>query len=106
MSRNNSNQSTSNSNSNGNGANRVIPVVFLHPREGSEFAADIGPTTTGQAAVDGLVQERFIPAPTEAATYALQLQRTGKSIPLSTQLVDAGVTANDRIAVVASQVGA
>lgn len=102
MSRNSNNQNKNND----NGANRVIPVVFLHPREGSEFAADVGPTTTGQAAVDGLVQERFIPAPSETATYALQLQRTGKSIPLSTLLVDAGVTANDRIAVVASQVGA
>lgn len=87
-------------------ANRVVPVVFLHPREGSEFAADIGPTTTGQAAVDGLVQERFFPPPGETVSYALQLQRTGKSIPLSATLVDAGVVANDRIAVVASQMGA
>ena len=92
--------------SNGNSANRVIPVVFLHPREGSEFAADISPTTTGQAAIDGLVNERFIPAPSEATTYALQLQRTGKSIPLSGLIADAGVTANDRIAVVATQAGA
>lgn len=87
-------------------ANQVVPVVFLHPREGSEFAADIGPTTTGQAAIDGLVQERFFAPPDNTVSYALQLQRTGKTIPLSEALVNAGVTANDRIAVVATQAGA
>lgn len=99
-----------NSTNGGNGAaapaNRVVPVVFLHPRDGGEFEADIGPTTTGQAAVDGLVQERFFPPPSESVTYALQLQRTGKSIPLSEVLVNAGVAANDRVAVVATQAGA
>lgn len=87
-------------------ANRAVPVVFLHPREGSEFAADISPATTGQAAVDGLVQERFFPAPSESVSYALQLQRTGKSIPLSEPLMGFGVCANDRIAVLATQSGA
>jgi hypothetical protein len=91
---------------NGSNSNRVVPVVFLNPRGGDEFAADIGPTTTGQAAIDGLVTERFIPAPTQETTWALQLQRTGKSIPLSALLVEVGVIANDRIAVVASQSGA
>lgn len=107
MSKNNRQTSTTSTTAtSANAANRVIPVVFLHPRDGSEFAADIGPTTTGQAAVDGLVQEGFFPAPSESVSYALQLQRTGKSIPLGEVLANVGVTANDRIAVVATQAGA
>jgi len=87
-------------------ASRVVPVVFLHPRDGGEFAADIGPTTTGQAAIDGLVQEQFLPPPNAAMSYALQLQRTGKTIALSDTLVGAGVADNDRLAVLASQIAA
>ncbi|MDB4928270.1 MAG: hypothetical protein JWM10_754 [Myxococcaceae bacterium] len=100
-----SKNSTQNTN-NGNGANRVVPVVFLHPREGGVFEADVGPTTTGQAAIDGLIGEKFISAPDDKVSYGLQLQRTGKTIPLAGPMVEAGVMANDRVAVIVIQSGA
>lgn len=83
----------------------AFAVTFLHPREGSEFEADISAATTGQNVIDGLVQERFIDAPSDTVSYALQCQRTGKSLPLSTSLLTAGVQASDRVAVVATQSG-
>ena len=43
--------------------NTIIPVTFLHPRGGKEFSADIGPDTTGQKAIDGMIAAKFIEPP-------------------------------------------
>jgi hypothetical protein len=86
--------------------NGKISVVFLHPRDERQFSAHIGPATTGNMAIDGLVKAEFISAPTPSAPCALVLQRTGKTIPLHTALMDAGVRAEDTIQLVVPEEGA
>ena len=83
-----------------------IEVAFLHPRDCREFRAEVGGGTTGQKAIDELVKAGFIEAPSANAAYALQLQRTGKSIPLSGPLSAAGVQAGDVVAVTETSAGA
>lgn len=91
--------------SNGKASN-LIPVTFLHPRGGKEFGADIGPDTTGQQAMDGMIAAKFIEPADTKEVYALQLTRTAKSIPLNASIVGCGAKANDAIAVVAVSAGA
>jgi hypothetical protein len=86
--------------------NTIIPVTFLHPRGGKEFSADIGPDTTGQKAIDGMIAAKFIEPPGLKEQYALQLTRTGESVPLGASLVASGAKANDTIGVVAMNSGA
>lgn len=83
-----------------------IEVAFLHPRDSREFKAEIGGGTTGQKAIDELVKAGFLDAPGANAAYALQLQRTGKSIPLSAPVSSAGVQAGDVVAVTETSAGA
>lgn len=83
-----------------------IEVAFLHPRDSREFKAEIGGGTTGQKAIDELVKAGFIDAPSANAAYALQLQRTGKSIPLSSPFAAAGVQTGDLVAVTETSAGA
>lgn len=92
--------------SNSTKTSTIIPVTFLHPRGGKEFSADIGPDTTGQKAIDGMVEAKFLdPAGTKEA-YALQLTRTERNLPLTASLVASGAKANDTIAVVVVNSGA
>lgn len=83
-----------------------MEVAFLHPRDSREFKAEVGGGMTGQKAIDELVKAGFIEAPSANAAYALQLQRTGKSIPLSATMASAGVQAGDTIAVTETSAGA
>lgn len=83
-----------------------IELAFLHPRDSREFKAEIGGGTTGQKSIDELVKAGFIDAPSANAAYALQLQRTGKTIPLSTPFASAGVQSGDVIAVTETSAGA
>jgi hypothetical protein len=87
-------------------ANAKITAVFLHPRDSREFKAELGPGTTGKQAIDGLVKAGFIEAPSAAKAYALQLQRTGATIPLSSSLVSAGVQDGDILPVTETSAGA
>lgn len=86
--------------------NGKITVSFLHPRDSREFKAELGPGTTGKQAIDGLVKGNFIEVPNATRAYALQLQRTGASIPLSASLVSAGVQDADIVAVTETSAGA
>jgi hypothetical protein len=88
------------------GTNGKITTIFLHPRDSREFKAELGQGTTGQQAIDGLVKNNFIEAPGGTRAYALQLQRTGATIPLSSTLVAAGVQDGDHIPVTETSAGA
>lgn len=84
----------------------LIPVTFLHPRGGKEFAADIGPDTTGQQAIDGMIKEKFIDPAGPKEAHTLQHTRTGKLIPLSASIVSSGVKENDTITILVVNSGA
>lgn len=84
----------------------LIPVTFLHPRGGKEFSADIGPDTTGQQAIDGMIKEKFIDPSGPKEAYTLQLTRTGKLIPLSASIVSSGLKENDTITILVVNSGA
>ncbi len=87
-------------------SNGVISVTFLHPRGGKEFNADIGPDTTGQKAIDGMIEAKFIEPAGAKEAYTLQLTRTEKNIPLNASIVTSGAKVNDTIAVVVINSGA
>jgi hypothetical protein len=86
--------------------NGKITATFLHPRDSREFKAELGPGTTGRQAVDGLVKAAFIEAPSASRAYALQLQRSGAALPLSSSLVAGGVGDGDVVAVTETSAGA
>lgn len=83
-----------------------IKATFLHPRDSREFIAEIGSATTGQQAIDGLVKAGFIEAANGSRAYALQNQRTGKSIPITASLVSQGIGEGDLVAVTETSAGA
>lgn len=83
-----------------------VKLRFLHPRDSREFEAEVGAATTGQAALDGLIKAGFVEAPNGSRAFALQLQRTGKTIPLSASLVTQGAVEGDVVAVTETSAGA
>lgn len=85
---------------------KFIPVTFLHPRDGQQYEAEIGPKTTGQMALDGLIRVGFIEAAGAKGAYALQHQRRKCTLPLSATLTGEGVEAADTIAVILTNAGA
>jgi len=89
-----------------NKPSQIIAVTFLHPRGGKEFAADIGPDTTGQKAIDGMIEAKFLEPVGAREAYTLQLTRTEKNVPLNASIVASGAKAGDAIAVVAINSGA
>lgn len=66
----------------------------------------MGSATTGQAALDGLVKAGFIEAANGTRAYALQHQKTGKSIPVTASLVSSGVHEGDVVALTETSAGA
>lgn len=86
--------------------NKDITVIFLHPRDSTQFKAAIGPATTGAEALDGLISEGFIEKTDGTRNYVLQHQKTEKSIPRSASLVASGVADGDTVAVTETSEGA
>ncbi len=86
--------------------NDKLTLSFLHPRDSREFKAEVGVSTTGRQAIDSLARAGFIEAPSAAKAYALQLQRTGASIPLSSTMGAAGVQTGDVLPVTETSSGA
>lgn len=86
--------------------NGKMTVSFLHPRDSREFKAEIGPATTGQQAIEGLVKSNFVEPPGGNRAYALTHQKTGKTIPTSAAIAGAGVEDGDMIAVTETSAGA
>ncbi len=85
--------------------NGKVEIVFLHPRDGNKFPAELGPATTGAKAVEELVKANFIERAT-ARHLTLTHQRTGKTIPLSESIARAGVESGDLIQLTEIQEGA
>ncbi len=90
----------------GNRTSPYLMVVFLAHRGSDEFPVEIGMQTTGQAALDGLVEAKFIEPATAQQTYALGNPRKGANLPLDAALAASGVQNGDRIPVIAIQAGA
>lgn len=84
----------------------MIKVTFKHPRSAEGFPVELGPETTGQEALDGLLAEKFLEPVAGNRAYVLQNQRTSKSIPLSATFADAGVKDGDTVMVTLTNVGA
>ena len=85
---------------------KLFKVTFLAARGGEEMEVEIGPQTTGQIALDGLLAARFLTPPGADQMYVLQLERTSASLPLAESLASSGVKDGDRIAVVSAQAAA
>ena len=81
------------------GQKTQIKLTFSHPRDTRSFEAEVGPSTTAQAALDGLVKSGFLEPPAVKGAYSLQLARTGKSLPHSQSLVAQGAQDGDTIAI-------
>lgn len=77
----------------------TLDVTFLHPRTDRECKAEISVDLTAQQAVDELVKAGFLDAPEQHSWYALDLVRTGRTIPLSTAITSAGVRDGDQLRV-------
>jgi hypothetical protein len=86
--------------------NGKTTVTFLHPRDSRRYRGEIGPGTTGKQVVNGLVKDKFIEAPGATKAYAIQIQRTGASIPMSASLVSSGVENDDVLAITETSAGA
>lgn len=56
-------------------------VRFLHPRDGREFGAEVGPNVTGFACITELLRHGFI-VPLEVPLSYLLARRNGRRIPL------------------------
>lgn len=83
-----------------------IRITFTHPRDSRSFDVDVGPALTGQGALDGLVKQNFIEAPSAQRRYALALTRTGAQLPLSQALTASGAQDGDTITVTETSAGA
>lgn len=87
-----------------NNSDSLTTLTFTHPRSAKTFDADVGPDTTGQQALEGLRQAGFI-GPEVQGPFALQLTRTGESLPLGSSLVAQGARSGDTVAVVVASKG-
>jgi hypothetical protein len=82
----------------------LITLTFTHPRSGKTFAADVGPDTTGQQALEGLQSAGFI-TPEVQGPFAMQLTRTGETLPLGSSLAGSGAQSGDTVAVLVASKG-
>ncbi|MFO0590517.1 MAG: hypothetical protein U0441_23445 [Polyangiaceae bacterium] len=94
-----------------NGNQGLFTVTFLHPRQENEhaqnrFSAELGPDTTGQHALNGLIGEGFLAPPSEERAYTLQNQKRGTSLSLSEPLSAQGIGNGDIVAVIQTNAGA
>jgi len=81
-------------------------VIFTHPRDTSTYDADITPECTGQEALNGLIETKFIEPSAGTSAYSLKAASTGKAIPPSQGFGEAGIKDGDAIAVLLSESGA
>ncbi len=84
----------------------TIRVVFTHPRDSSSFEANVSPECTGQEAINGLVEAKFIQPPGATSAYSLKHSASGKAIAPSQSLSSSGVKDGDAVAVLLSESGA
>lgn len=83
-----------------------IKVKFESTRRSEGKEMMVGPTITGQKAIEGLVKHGYLEPTSDKRNYALSLKRTEAQIPLSATLVSQGVTDGDSVLVTETNVGA
>jgi hypothetical protein len=82
-----------------------MTVNFTHPHNSASFAADVDPACTGAAAVQGLIESKFLDEPGRGG-YDLTHARTGAPIGPAVTLASCGVQENDSINVLRRGSGA
>lgn len=80
-------------------------VNFTHPHRSDSFQADVAPECTGAAAVQGLVDAKFLEQPGQGG-YDLNLARSGALIGPSATLASCGVAEGEVINVLRRGSGA
>ena len=65
-------------------------VNFTHPHRSDAFQADVAPECTGAAALQGLIDAKFLEQPGQGG-YDLNLARTGAPIGPNATLASCGV---------------
>lgn len=89
-----------------NSQSNVAKVTFVVSGNSEVYEVEIDDALTGAAAIQGLVAQAGLPAPSPELSYALKLKRTKAELPLDRPLLQSGVQTGDIIAVVRSDIGA
>lgn len=83
-----------------------MQALFLHPRGGKVFEADVEPHTTGEQCINGLVEAKFLePASTERP-YTMIATRTQKQLLPAMRMQDVGAQQGDQFSVQQMERGA
>jgi len=80
-------------------------VHFTHPQRSDAFKADVAPECTGAAAVQGLIDAKFLEPPGQGG-YDLSLARTGAPVGPNATLASCGVQEGEVINVLRRGSGA
>ena len=71
-------------------------LAFTHPHRSDTFKADVAPECTGAAALQGLLDNKFLDEPGQGG-YDLSLARTGAPVGPNATLASCGVQEGDVI---------
>ncbi|HEY7327864.1 MAG TPA: hypothetical protein VH592_09505 [Gemmataceae bacterium] len=82
-----------------------MKVCFTHPHRSDTFEADVAPECTGKAAIEGLIDAKFLEQAKPSA-YDLAHARTSTPVGANATLASCGVQEHDVINVVRSGSGA
>jgi hypothetical protein len=82
-----------------------MKLSFAHPHRSDTFQADVAPECTGAAALQGLIDAKFLDAPGQGG-YDLTLARTSSPIGPNVTLGSCGVQEGDLINVLRRGSGA
>lgn len=69
-------------------------VSFTHPHRSDTFEADVAPECTGAAAIEGLIDAKFLD-PAKQGGYDLAHARTGTPVGPNATLASCGVQERD-----------
>lgn len=83
-----------------------MKIIFTHPRDTSTFEAEITEGCSGQEAINGLVEAKFLKKSSSTLAYTLKAVSTGKAIGPAQTFADAQVRAGDTVAVLQTEPGA
>lgn len=83
-----------------------ITLTFTHPRSSETKRAEIGPATTVEKAIEGLVQGKFLEPPNKDHAYAVALASTGKQIANTATFASAGTKDGDTVIITETSAGA
>jgi hypothetical protein len=82
-----------------------MKVDFLHPHRSDAYSADVDPQCTGAAAIQGLIDAKFLEQPGQGS-YDLALARTGAPVGPNVTLASCGVQEGDVVNVLRRGSGA